>query len=68
MFWRLINKELCTYREVFIDDIYDFHDVFKMHEYCDRLDYDQAIQNYESDKEMEKNRKWNWWTFLSKSA
>lgn len=42
---------------MFVDDAFDFYDIFEMHEYCDREDYDQAIQNWESDQESKRANK-----------
>ena len=57
LFWRLINKGLCSYREIFVEDVFDFYDIYRMQEYCDRLDYDEAVQSYESEKESKKNQR-----------
>lgn len=54
IFWRLINEKLCTYRDVFVDNTLNWHDVFAMHEYLDRRAYDNALSQYQIDKESKK--------------
>jgi hypothetical protein len=41
---------------MYVDQIFDYYDIFRMHEYCDRLAYDEALSHHQADVEARKNK------------
>ena len=51
--WRPVAKRVVTYKEMFVDHLYDWDDVDEMHQLLDMQGYDEGITNYITEQERQ---------------
>lgn len=57
LIWRPVLAGECSYREMFVDQVFSFNDIHAMHEYLDLKLYDSAFGAWDSDRRMKEARK-----------
>lgn len=50
LLWRPVMNNVCSFREMFVDEIFSFEQIFAMHEMLDLRVFDHAYARYSAEK------------------